>query len=108
MIARTWRARATADGAEAYRRHFIESVLPSLRSIDGHRGAYLFRHDRDDLGLVELEAVTLWDSMDAVRGFSGPDVDAAVVEPEAEAVLMDFDKKVGYQTVVVDTATSAS
>ncbi len=105
MIARAWRASATGDGAEAYRRHFIESVVPALRSIDGHRGAYLLRRDRDDL--VELEVVTLWESMDAVRGFS-PDVDVAVVEPEAQAILHDFGTTVGYQTVVVDTATGAS
>jgi heme-degrading monooxygenase HmoA len=104
MIARAWRARATGDGAEAYRRHFIESVVPELRSLDGHRGAYLLRHDRDGHDLVELEVVTLWESMDAVRRFS-PDVGAAVVEPAAQAVLHDFDKTVGYQTVVVDTAT---
>jgi heme-degrading monooxygenase HmoA len=105
MIARAWRARATEDGAEAYRRHFIESVLPGLRSIDGHRGAYLLRRERADL--VELEVVTLWESMDAVRRFA-QDADVAVVEPAAQAVLHDFDTKVGYQTVVVDTATGAS
>lgn len=105
MIARAWRARATEDGAEAYRRHFIESVLPALRSIDGHRGAYLLRQDRD--GLAHLEVVTLWESMDAVRRFS-PDVDTAVVEPAAQAVLLGFDTKVGYQTVVVDAATDGT
>jgi heme-degrading monooxygenase HmoA len=102
MIARGWRARATGEGAEAYRRHFIEAVLPALRSIDGHRGAYLMRRERDDV--VELEVVTLWESMDAVRGFS-PDVETAVVEPAAQAVLLGFDTKVDYKTVVVDTAT---
>jgi len=105
MIARAWRARATGEGAEAYRRHFIEEVLPALRRIDGHHGAYLFRHDRDDL--VELEVVTLWESMDAIRRFS-PDVETAVVEPAAQAVLRDFDAAVDHKTVVVDTATATS
>jgi heme-degrading monooxygenase HmoA len=109
MIARTWRARASADGAETYRRHFIESVLPALRSVDGHRGADLLRHDRADGDVVELEVVTLWESMDAVRRFSVPDVAVAVavVEPEAKAALGDFDTTVSCQTVVVDTATGA-
>lgn len=105
MIARVWRARATDEGAEAYRRHFIETVLPALRSIDGHRGAYLFRQDDGDL--VELEVVTLWESMDAIRAFA-PDVETAVVEPAAEAVLMGFEPKVVHKSVVVDTATGAS
>jgi heme-degrading monooxygenase HmoA len=109
MIARAWRARATGTGAEAYRRHFIEAVLPAVRSIDGHRGAYLFRHGGDGDGdnrddLVELEVVTLWESMDAIRRFA-PDVEAAVVEPAAQALLRDFDATVRHKTVVVDTAT---
>jgi heme-degrading monooxygenase HmoA len=101
MIGRVWRATATAAGAEAYRQHFTESVLPALQHLDGHRGAYLFRRDAD--GQVELEVMTLWDSLDAIRSFAGADIETAVVEPEARAALMDFDRTVSHRTVVVDT-----
>lgn len=101
MIARVWRATATAEGAEAYREHFTASVLPALRRLDGHRGAYLFRLDGDDL--VELEVMTLWESDEAIRAFAGNDMTTAVVEPEARAVLLTYDKTVSHRTVVVDT-----
>ncbi|MEU6750103.1 antibiotic biosynthesis monooxygenase [Spirillospora sp. NPDC046719] len=101
MIARVWRATATAEGADAYREHFTASVLPTLRRLDGHRGAYLFRLDGDDL--VELEVMTLWESAEAIRAFAGNDMTTAVVEPEARAVLLTYDKTVSHRTVVVDT-----
>ncbi|TDD79743.1 hypothetical protein E1293_22570 [Actinomadura darangshiensis] len=101
MIARVWRATATAEGADAYREHFTGSVLPTLRRLDGHRGAYLFRRDGD--GRVELEVMTLWESGEAIRAFAGTDMATAVVESEARAVLLDYDETVSHQTVVVDT-----
>ncbi|GII79054.1 hypothetical protein Sru01_40360 [Sphaerisporangium rufum] len=104
MIARIWRATATREGAAAYHRHFTTSVLPELRGLDGHRGAYLLNHDRD--GHVDIEVITLWASMDAVRGFASPDVDTAVVEPAAQAVLAGYDTTVTHHTVVSATTRS--
>lgn len=106
MIARVWRATATPEGAEAYREHFTGSVLPTLRSLDGHRGAYLFRRDGDER--VELEVMTLWESMEAIQAFAGPDTTTAVVEPEAQAVLLAYDETVSHQTVMLDTVNAPS
>ncbi|WP_182877849.1 antibiotic biosynthesis monooxygenase family protein [Microbispora sp. H10670] len=99
MIARIWRASATPEGADGYERHFTEAVLPSLRGMAGHRGAYLLRRDTD--GRVEIEVMTLWDSMDAIRRFSGEDPATAVVEPAAQAVLLGYDTTVTHHTVSV-------
>jgi hypothetical protein len=40
-------------------------LLPELRRLPGFSGAYLLA--RDDDGLVELTAHTLWASLDAIR-----------------------------------------
>src|SRR4051794_3863852 len=89
MIVRIWRGFAGRDGADAYHRHATETVFPSLKAIPGHVGAYLLR--RDSAGRVEYLAVTLWDSIDAIKQFAGDTPDVAVVEPEARAVLAEFD-----------------
>ncbi|MFG2002918.1 antibiotic biosynthesis monooxygenase [Spirillospora sp. NPDC048911] len=101
MIARVWGAIATEKGADAYRSHFEGEVLPSLRRLNGHRGAYLM--ERDTEGAVEIEVVTLWESMAAIRAFAGQDVDTAVVEPAAREALTGFDDTVTHFTVVLDT-----
>jgi heme-degrading monooxygenase HmoA len=89
MIARMWRGRATAEKANDYQRHFTMQVAPHLKELAGHRGAYLLR--RDDDGEVEFLAVTLWDSIESVRAFSGQNPDVAIVEPEGRAALSSFD-----------------
>jgi heme-degrading monooxygenase HmoA len=104
VIVRAFHATATAEGADAYREHFTNSVLPDLQRIDGYRGAYLLRHDHD--GGVELQVLTLWSSLDAIRRFAGASLDTAVVEPAAKAVLATYDTKVTHHTVVVDTVAA--
>jgi heme-degrading monooxygenase HmoA len=89
MIARLWRGVAVAGNADAYHRHATTKVFPALRDIAGHRGAYLLK--RTVGGRTEFLAVTFWDSLDAIRAFAGDDPEAAVVEPEARAVLAEFD-----------------
>jgi heme-degrading monooxygenase HmoA len=79
MIVRTWSARATKEGADAYAAYFENTLLPQLRELDGFSGAYLLA--RDDHGLVELTAHTIWESIEAIRAFAGDDITTAVVEP---------------------------
>lgn len=99
MIARTWRGRATTANAPAYARHFTDNVLPELKSLAGHCGAYLLRTEAD--GTVEFTAVTFWESRDSIRAFAGADISRAHVEPQARAVLSDFDAHAEHHEVVV-------
>jgi heme-degrading monooxygenase HmoA len=104
VIIRSFHATATAEGADAYRAHFVRSVLPDLERIEGYRGAYLLRRNHDDGDdQVELQVLTLWDSLEAISGFTGKDLDRAVVEPHAQAVLSTYDTTVTHHAVVVDT-----
>lgn len=92
MITRIWRASATTDGAKKYRLHFEHNVMPELKSLKGFRQAYLLTREHD--GAVDIEVHTLWESLDAIRAFASPDVEAAVVEPQAQAVLTGYDRVV--------------
>jgi len=100
MIIRSWRARAQPAREQDYVHHFRTNVLPGLRALEGFLGASLLR--RDDIGEVEIQVLTKWRSLDAVRAFAGANISHAVVEPEAEAALLSFDKTVTHHDVVVD------
>jgi hypothetical protein len=90
MIARLWRGQAAnATNADAYSRHATGTVFPSLKDLAGHRGAWLLR--REVGGDIEILAVTFWESRRSIEAFAGPDIDKAIVEPEARAVLSKFD-----------------
>jgi heme-degrading monooxygenase HmoA len=99
MIMRTWSARASKDGAQAYSAYFEKTLLPQLRQLDGFSGAFLLVRDHE--GLVELTAHTLWTSLDAIRAFAGDDITTAVVEPEALAVLEHSEPTVVHRDVLL-------
>jgi heme-degrading monooxygenase HmoA len=110
LTVRTWSATATAAGAESYARYFADALLPELRKLPGFVGAYLL--GGDDLGTpgadgadgatVKLTACTFWKSPEAIRAFTGADITASVVEPEARAMLLDFDRTATHRDVLVD------
>jgi heme-degrading monooxygenase HmoA len=102
MTVRTWSATADAAGAGNYSRYFTGTLLPELRKLAGFEGAYLLRRDLDGDGTVELTAHTFWESPEAIRAFAGDDITVAVVEPEAQAMLLSFDRSAAHRSVVVD------
>ena len=92
MIVREWRALATEANARAYITFFRRTVVPILKTVAGHRGAWLMHRGVDEG--VELVALTLWESHNAIRAFGGADVARARVEPEAQALFIRFDDTV--------------
>jgi heme-degrading monooxygenase HmoA len=102
MIVRTWSATADAGGAVSYGRYFAGTLLPQLRDLPGFAGAYLLRRDLGQDGAAELTAHTFWKSREAIRAFAGDDITVAIVEPEAQAMLLDFDRAAAHRSVVVD------
>jgi hypothetical protein len=91
MIVRMWRGQAKVENADAYERFVTTKVFAELPAIAGHRGAYLLKRPIEAGNEVEFIAVTLWESLAAIRGFAGDAIERAVVEPEARAVLSSFD-----------------
>ena len=106
MIARLWRGTATTAKADAYQCHFTTAVAPHLKEIAGHRGAYLMRRETD--GEVEFLAVTLWDSIETIKQFAGPDPEVAIVEPEGRAALSAFDDFARHYEVAYSGAIQGS
>ena len=103
---RTWSATADAQGAGNYSRYFTGTLLPALRKLPGFDGAYLLRRDLDGDGIVELTAHTFWESPEVIRAFAGDDITVAIVEPEAQAMLLDFDRAATHRSVIANARES--
>lgn len=97
MIARIWTARATPENAGAYRDHFDRAIAPAMRRLEGHAGAELLTLHRGDE--VEIVVITRWLSLEAIAGFAGEDIESAVVAPEAQQLLLSWDRRVRHFTV---------
>jgi heme-degrading monooxygenase HmoA len=76
-----------------------------LLRLPGFIGAHLSRRTIGDR--VEFLVLTRWQSIDAIRVFTGADVGKAVVEPAAMAALTDFDSTVQHYEVIIEATPPA-
>jgi heme-degrading monooxygenase HmoA len=102
MIARHWRGWTTKRDADAYETLLRDTVLPALKHIQGYRGGYVLRRELEG-GEVEFVVVNLFESLDAVKRFAGPDFAVAVFEPEARRLLSRIEPLAAHYEVRVST-----
>jgi len=99
MIARVWRGWTSIENADAYERLLREQVLPGLQQIDGYRGGYILRQEGKDE--VEFVVMNLFDSLEAVRAFAGPEYTVPVFEPEARQLLSKVEPRARHYEVTL-------
>ncbi|MGH2532637.1 MAG: antibiotic biosynthesis monooxygenase family protein [Thermomicrobiales bacterium] len=100
MIARIWRGRTAAAQADDYLDYLEATGLKDYSSTPGNRGLRVLR--RIDDQTAEFLLITLWDSMDAIRAFAGPEPERAVYYPEDDAFLLEKEPTVAHYEVLVD------
>lgn len=102
-IARVWSARTTRPQAAAYADYLRTHVFAGLREIAGFQRALLLQREAADE--VDVQVITFWDSLDAIRAFSGSDVEAAVVTDTAAALLTSYDRRARHFQVALEAAS---
>ena len=85
MIARVWKGWTRIENADAYEKLLKEVVYPALRKINGYQGGYILRQEGSEE--TEFVTVNLFESLDAVQAFAGPEYETPVFEPEARRLL---------------------
>lgn len=98
MIARVWTAHAAKNNLPTYTTHFSQHVLPELKTCAGFVSAQLFTRE-EATGTYEIVVTTFWSSTQSIDAFAGPDREAAVVAPQAAALLTSFDDRVRHYEV---------
>jgi len=91
MISRHWRGLAKSDRAAEYEQHLRSETFPKLRQIKGFLGGEILKRTLQNG--VEFLVISRWESVDAITQFAGPDVEAAVVPPKAQAMMVEFDER---------------
>jgi heme-degrading monooxygenase HmoA len=94
MIARLWSARSTPQNWPAYEKHFIDHVVPELRTQKGYVAANLLK--REDGEEIAITVVSFWRSLESIDAFAGSDRESAVVSPTVTVFLSSFDKRVQH------------
>jgi heme-degrading monooxygenase HmoA len=106
MIARTWRGAVRAEDAETYADYIRTTGIAEYAATPGNQGAYLlYRIDGDR---AEILTISFWESLVAVQGFAGNDIEPAVFYPEDDRYLIERDLTANHYVVAAsadDVAT---
>jgi hypothetical protein len=97
MIARHWRGWTKPYDADAYERLVRTRIFPGLKQIRGYRGGFILRNDGNEES--EFVILNLFETLDAVREFAGPNYAVPVLEPEAKLLLIKFDSVAKHYAV---------
>lgn len=97
MIQRHWTCVAHPELADTYERHLRTEIFPQLAELQGFVSATILRREFDEGSAFRI--VTEWTSLQAVRGFAGENVEAAVVPDEVQAMMLRFDERVAHYVV---------
>ena len=98
MIARIWHGWTRSWDADSYARYLVDTTIPQCRAAPGNRGAYLLRRGESDR--TEFVTITLWDSLAAMRAFTGENGQPPPPPPgEARFLIGGAPDVVVYQTI---------
>jgi heme-degrading monooxygenase HmoA len=97
MIARIWRGAVRSEDGDAYVEYLEETGVKEYAQTPGNRGVWMLRRDEGDR--TQFLMFTLWDSMDAVKGFAGDEPETAVYYPEDDRFLVEREDVVRHYEV---------
>ena len=97
VIARTWRGWTSLGDADAYTNYIAETGITGYRNTPGNEGAWILR--RPDGDRCEFITLSFWESIDAIRGFAGDDVEQAVFYPDDDRYLVDREQQVRHYVI---------
>lgn len=98
MIVRLWHGRVPTSKAAPYREFLNARAIPDYRSVSGNISVHVL--ERAEPGVTHFVTMTIWQNMDAIRGFAGADPEVAKYYPEDAAFLLEYEPRVVHYEVV--------
>ena len=106
MIARLWGGKTSAAKAEEYLEYLRMTGVMDFGKTPGNRGVLVLRRIAGDQ--AEFLVMSMWDSLEAIKGFAGPDYEKAVYYPEDRKYLKHLEPEVSHYEVVLGTTDANS
>ena len=97
MIARVWQGAVAAGRGDEYAAYLAATGVRDCRATPGNRGVYVLRRDAADR--TEFVFISLWESLDAIRGFAGDDPERARYYAEDRNFLLSLAPTVTHYAV---------
>jgi heme-degrading monooxygenase HmoA len=97
MMMRMWTGWTRPDDAATYAAYVAATGVAGYRSTPGNVATYV--GSRTDGDRTEFVTISVWDSLESIRGFAGDDIECAVVYPDDDIYRVDPQTRVRHDTV---------
>ncbi|MBO0797201.1 MAG: antibiotic biosynthesis monooxygenase [Blastocatellia bacterium] len=97
-IVRIWHGETLAESADEYLEYLQRTGMPDYRAAPGNCGAFVLRRIEGER--THFLTISLWDSLESVKGFAGEDYELASYYPEDEKFLLAFEPTVQHYEYV--------
>jgi len=94
---RLWHGEVAIEKADEYEKFMIDRAAPDYGSVEGLIKLYFQRKDEEKKAHFLL--VTLWDSINSVKKFTGDNPELAKYYPEDDDFLLEKEKYVSMYKV---------
>lgn len=98
-IVRMWRGSVRSEDTDEYVAYIERTGMREYRETPGNLDAWMLTRDLGD-GTTEIVTVSRWQSLEAIKGFAGADIETAVYYPEDDRFLVERDDVVRHWTQV--------
>lgn len=98
MIVRMWHGRVPTSKADTYREFTNRRAIPDYRSVKGNLSVYVL--ERSEGNVTHFITLTFWESLEAIKGFAGENVETAKYYPEDKDYLLEFEPSAVHYEVV--------
>jgi heme-degrading monooxygenase HmoA len=98
MVIRMWHGRVPSPKAPAYREFLNRRAIPDYQAIPGNISVYIL--ERQEGEVTHFVTLTYWESLDAIKGFAGEEVERAKYYPEDKDFLLEYEPAVVHYEIV--------
>ena len=107
MIMRIWHGVTKSSRSEAFFGYLMKTGVPWYRSLAGNRGVFVLRRIKGETS--EFLLLSLWDSMESIKRFAGPDIDKAIYDfSEDIDYLLELESEVAHYEILSDFISGES
>ena len=94
-VVRMWTGVVRTEDRDEYAEYVERTGMDHYRATPGNLDAWLLTRDLGD-GRTEITTVSRWESLDAIAGFAGDDLEKAKYYPEDDGFLLERDERVRH------------
>jgi hypothetical protein len=106
IVLRKWSSRIRTSDRQAYVRYVMGTGAGDYANTAGNLGYHILLRDLGD-ETTEVTTLSWWESMNAIRGFAGPEPDLARYYPEDDRFLLERPRHVEHHMVMAGRVSVA-